>query len=258
MRQYFGSALFSVVAVGFIALFAPVIVLLFLAPYHWRYGVARTWSRLNLRLAEVVCGMHYTVEGTEHIPEGACIIFSKHQSAWETLALQMIFPPQVWVLKRELMWIPLFGWALGLLEPIAINRSAGHRAVQSIVEQGRKRLQAWRVLGLGNARQPALERAYAEFLVRCAARQHDRIATLAESHRARGGFVFVGDAGILPFIESSRLGEEFPHAIRRVAEPELAMCRGAIRWLESRNEKPRLNPLPSYRIAADPFNAFGG
>jgi 1-acyl-sn-glycerol-3-phosphate acyltransferase len=144
MRQYLGSALFSLTLFGSIFLFAPVIVLLFMAPYHWRYEIAKTWSRLNLWVAELACGIHYTVEGAEQIPDSACIIFSKHQSAWETLALQMVFPPQVWVLKRELIWVPMFGWALGLLEPIAIDRSAGRRAVQSIVEQGKQRLETGR------------------------------------------------------------------------------------------------------------------
>ncbi|MEE8482371.1 MAG: lysophospholipid acyltransferase family protein, partial [Acidiferrobacterales bacterium] len=80
----------------------------------------------------------------ENIPQGAVIIMGKHQSTWETFAFQQIFPPQVWVLKRELLRLPFFGWALALMEPIAINRGAGHRAVEQIIEQGRKRLQEGR------------------------------------------------------------------------------------------------------------------
>ena len=144
MRQFANSALFSFTLLASIAVFAPVIVMMFMAPYQWRYQVAKTWSRFNLGVAKTVCGIDYTVEGREHIPEGASIIFAKHQSAWETLALQTIFPPHVWVLKRELVWIPLFGWALGLLEPIAIDRKSGRRAVQSIIDQGLRRLQAGR------------------------------------------------------------------------------------------------------------------
>jgi 1-acyl-sn-glycerol-3-phosphate acyltransferase len=67
---------------------------------------------------------------------------ARHQSTWETLALQAIFPPQVWVLKRELLWIPFFGWGLASLKPIAIDRGAGRKALNQIIEQGRARLSA--------------------------------------------------------------------------------------------------------------------
>ena len=79
--------------------------------------------------------------GAENIPREPCIILAKHESAWETLAFQAIFPPQVWVVKRELLWIPFFGWGLAMLSPIAIDRKAGPRALRQMVEQGRERLQ---------------------------------------------------------------------------------------------------------------------
>ena len=68
------------------------------------------------------------------------MIIANHQSAWETLAFQVIFPPQVWVVKRELLWIPFFGWGLAMLSPIAIDRGAGMRALRQTLEQGRDRL----------------------------------------------------------------------------------------------------------------------
>jgi 1-acyl-sn-glycerol-3-phosphate acyltransferase len=80
------------------------------------------------------------VEGRERIPSGNHIVMSNHTSAWETVAQFLIFPPQVWVLKRELLWIPFIGWGLKLLRPISINRGAGHRAVTQVVDQGRARL----------------------------------------------------------------------------------------------------------------------
>src|SRR5262249_2230209 len=67
-------------------------------------------------------------------------ILAKHQSAWETLAFQLIFPPQVWVVKRELLWLPLFGWGLAMLSPIAIDRGSGARALRQLLDQGRERL----------------------------------------------------------------------------------------------------------------------
>jgi len=89
---------------------------------------------------ERLCGLKYVVEGRERIPPGNHIVMSNHTSAWETVAQFLIFPPQVWVLKRELLWIPFVGWGLKLLRPIAINRGEGHRAVNQVVEQGKARL----------------------------------------------------------------------------------------------------------------------
>lgn len=123
---------------------APLVVLAFPFPFHIRYATATQWARLNLWWLKLTCGLDYQVEGRENIPEHAAIIFSKHQSTWETLALQKIFPPQVWVMKRELLRVPFFGWALAMLEPIAIDRSAGRRAVFQLAEQGTERLQKGR------------------------------------------------------------------------------------------------------------------
>jgi 1-acyl-sn-glycerol-3-phosphate acyltransferase len=81
------------------------------------------------------------VEGLEHIPKGNGLILAKHQSAWETIFLQTIFPPQTWVLKRELLWLPIFGWGLALTRPIAIDRAAGKKALRQVINQGIDRLQ---------------------------------------------------------------------------------------------------------------------
>lgn len=95
-----------------------------------------------IRAATVICGVRYRVIGAENIPQQPCVILSKHQSAWETMAWQTIFPPQVWVMKRELLWIPFFGWGVAMLSPIAINRSSGSKALRQMAEQGRERLNA--------------------------------------------------------------------------------------------------------------------
>ena len=87
-----------------------------------------------------LCGLRYRIIGRENIPATPSIILSKHQSAWETLAFQEIFPPQVWVLKKELLRIPFFGWGLAMTSPIAIDRSARKKALEQIVEQGKDRL----------------------------------------------------------------------------------------------------------------------
>ena len=120
--------------------FGGVMALGFWLPYQAQFAIARTWARILLWVLERLCGLKYVVEGRERIPPGNHIVMSNHTSAWETVAQFLIFPPQVWVLKRELLWIPFVGWGLKLLRPIAINRGEGHRSVNQVVEQGKARL----------------------------------------------------------------------------------------------------------------------
>ena len=136
------SALFNLVLWLSVPLYAPIALLTFPLPFKWRYRVIAQWARFHVWFLKVLCRLDYRVEGREHLPDGPAILLAKHQSAWETLAFQVIFPPLVWVLKRELMWIPLFGWALSLLRPIAIDRGSGRRAVEQVVDQGRRRLRS--------------------------------------------------------------------------------------------------------------------
>ncbi|ADL56103.1 lysophospholipid acyltransferase family protein [Gallionella capsiferriformans] len=105
-----------------------------------RYRLISSYAKTMIWLVRVVCGIRHRVLGIEHIPQQPCIVLCKHQSAWETLALQAIFPPQAWVLKRELLWIPFFGWGLAMTSPIAINRSDGKGAVKQLLKQGKARL----------------------------------------------------------------------------------------------------------------------
>ena len=111
----------------------------FLNPFT-RYRIISTWSRLIVASAQAICGIRYRILGKENIPDKPCIVISKHQSAWETLAFQVIFPPQVQVVKKELLRIPFFGWGLAVLSPIAIDRGAGMRALKQLEEQGIERL----------------------------------------------------------------------------------------------------------------------
>ena len=134
----------SLIFVSFHALsivfFAVLSILLWTLPFKYRYKIMRLWAVSNIWMLKVVCGIHYEIKGLENISDTPCIIMCKHQSAWETLALQVIFPQQVWVLKRELLWIPFFGWGLAALNPIAIDRGAGRKALNQVVEQGKERL----------------------------------------------------------------------------------------------------------------------
>jgi len=112
----------------------------FALPRMTRYRLISGWSWLMIRMARAILGIEWRVEGREHLPSRPAVILAKHQSAWETMAFQLIFPPQVHVLKRELLWIPFFGWGLALMSPIAINRSRGMAALREIARRGRERL----------------------------------------------------------------------------------------------------------------------
>jgi 1-acyl-sn-glycerol-3-phosphate acyltransferase len=136
----FRSLLFTTYMMASACLFGAVMGVGFWLPYRAQFAIARSWARILLWVLERLCGLKYVVEGRDRIPPGNHIVMSNHTSAWETVAQFLIFPPQVWVLKRELLWIPFIGWGLKLLRPIAINRGEGHRAVNQVIEQGKLRL----------------------------------------------------------------------------------------------------------------------
>lgn len=136
------STLFALFLTLITPVFAVIALLTFPLPALTRYRIITVWTSWILWSLRVICGIRYRVIGRENIPADPCIILSKHQSAWETLAFQRIFPPQVWVLKRELLRVPFFGWGLAMLSPIAIDRSLRREALQQLVEQGVERLAA--------------------------------------------------------------------------------------------------------------------
>jgi len=107
-----------------------------------RYVIPRTWGLFLTWLAKVTCGIDYVVEGRENLPSVPFVSLWKHSSAWETLAQMFVGPPASWLLKHEVLWIPVVGWAVRTYKPIAIDRSAGHSAVNQVVRQGRERLAA--------------------------------------------------------------------------------------------------------------------
>ncbi|MDP9083986.1 MAG: 1-acyl-sn-glycerol-3-phosphate acyltransferase [Pseudomonadota bacterium] len=138
--QLLRSLIFTTYMMASACVFGAVMALGFWLPYRAQFAIARTWAKILFWVLGRLCGLTYVVEGRERIPQGNHIVMSNHTSAWETVAQFLIFPPQVWVLKRELLWIPFVGWGLKLLRPIAINRGEGHRAVNQVIEQGKARL----------------------------------------------------------------------------------------------------------------------
>jgi 1-acyl-sn-glycerol-3-phosphate acyltransferase len=138
------SLLFALGMWSALLVIAPLGLLTWPLPFAIRFKVISQWARFNVWWLEKTCGIHYQISGRENIPAGNGIVLCKHQSTWETLVLQQVFPAQVWLLKRELLWVPLFGWALALLEPIAIDRGAGRKALKQLIKQGKEKLAAGR------------------------------------------------------------------------------------------------------------------
>ena len=134
------STLYSLLQIIITPLYFLIILAAFPLPPIRRYRITSGWAHIMLFLLRLICGIRYRIIGVEHIPAAPSIILSKHQSAWETLAFQQIFPAQVWVLKKELLRVPFFGWGLALTSPIAIDRSSRKAALKQIVEQGKDRL----------------------------------------------------------------------------------------------------------------------
>jgi 1-acyl-sn-glycerol-3-phosphate acyltransferase len=134
------SALFALALVVVTPPYAILALLSFPLPRMARYRLISAWSRLVLWLAWLLCGIRWKIEGRKNLPDEPAVILSQHQSAWETLAFQEIFPPQVQVLKRELLWIPFFGWGLAMMSPIAIDRTRGAAAMRELARKGRHRL----------------------------------------------------------------------------------------------------------------------
>lgn len=140
--QFLGSLIFT----GFFMLFTFCYAIFFviaslLLPWRGRFALARCWARVLLGAARVLCRLDYQVTGAENLPKGeACIALMKHSSSWETIAQAALLPPQVWVLKRELTFIPFVGWGVRQLHCIAIDRGAGGAAVRQMIDQGRERL----------------------------------------------------------------------------------------------------------------------
>jgi 1-acyl-sn-glycerol-3-phosphate acyltransferase len=134
------SILFNLGMLVITPIFSVLAILLFPLPAVLHSRIISSWAYLAMFWLKVTCGLSFRIIGKENIPDHACIVLAKHQSAWETIAFQVIFPPQIWVMKRSLLLIPFLGWAFAALKAIAIDRAAGREALKQMVEQGKDRL----------------------------------------------------------------------------------------------------------------------
>jgi len=108
------------------------------APVYW---LCAGWLSLSIRSCRVICGARWRVHGMENLPDGPAILLSKHQSTWETFAFPMLMPkPLCYVFKRELLYIPFFGWAMARIDMIHIDRSKRSQAWARVAEQGRRHM----------------------------------------------------------------------------------------------------------------------
>ncbi len=130
------SAVFNLLFMLLTGVFSLLVILFrpfgFAASWFW----ARLWSRTIFALLRVICGIRLNIEGKQHLPDEPCVVMAKHQSAAETVAMPLLVPPYVWILKRELYYIPLFGWALALMGTIAIRRGNPREAIKQVIQQG--------------------------------------------------------------------------------------------------------------------------
>lgn len=111
-----------------------------LFPYHICFAIVSSWCTFNVYWAKITCGIRYEITGLENIPDKPCVIMSNHQSTWETLAFPSIFPTLTWVIKKELLYVPLFGWGIASTQPIALDRKQGKKSFIQLIRDGKEKL----------------------------------------------------------------------------------------------------------------------
>ncbi|MEN9560228.1 MAG: hypothetical protein RLZZ502_1439, partial [Pseudomonadota bacterium] len=138
--RYVGSVLLLIAQLILTPIFGTLVLMSAPLPATWRFWICACWTRLMVLMAKWTCGIHYRVEGEEHVPKRPYIVASKHSSTWETVFLATYFQPASFVAKRELLWLPFFGWGFALGSPITINRKAGAQAMAQMVAQSEDRI----------------------------------------------------------------------------------------------------------------------
>lgn len=165
LRSLLFTFVFYITTLLQMILYAPFY---FLMPYRMVWFVPKLWARITLLLQKHITATNYEIEGVENLPNGACIIAPKHQSAWETFGLLPYLNDPALVIKRELMWIPLFGWYMAKAQIIPINRTAPIKALKTIIQSAKKRAKQGRQILIfpeGTRRQPGQNPDYKSGIV---------------------------------------------------------------------------------------------
>lgn len=153
IRSIVFNVVFYVSLLGWLVIALPAFAL----PYRVVIAVAKAWGRYNLFLLRVICGLRADFRGLEKIPPGPLLVAAKHQSAWETFALLWLFDDPAFILKRELQWIPIFGWLTIKGRMIPVDRSARPASLNAMTQRASKELAAGRqiVIFPEGTRRPA-------------------------------------------------------------------------------------------------------
>jgi len=142
LLAYLKSALLLLVVLLGTVVFSILMLLVSPFPFGLHFKLAALWGQFVLAVTKLICGLSYKVTGLENIHNTqTAIVLCKHQSAWETIALMALLPPQSVLLKKSLLWLPFWGWAMATLKPIAINRSTPKAALSQLLKKGAIRLQ---------------------------------------------------------------------------------------------------------------------
>jgi 1-acyl-sn-glycerol-3-phosphate acyltransferase len=238
--QAIRSLLYQLILPLSAVVFISCVLVLWPLPFETRDKIIKQWVKFQVWLLRILCGLRWQVEGTENIPAGGMIVLSKHQSTLETFLFQLIFPPIVWVAKRELLWVPWFGWGLAMLDPIMINRSAGKRALDQVIEQGSKRLQQGRCIVIfpeGTRVPPGTRRKYGiggPILAEKTGFPVVPVAHNAGSFWGRGSMIIrpgTARISIGPVIKVGELGaEEIRARAEKWIEDKMMSLEGRSRW----------------------------
>ena len=154
--QFLKSAIYIIGASISLTVIILLALLVYFLPFKQRYTMISQWARFCIWWLKITCGLGFEIIGKENIPTSPCVVMSNHQSTWDTLVFQTFLPPQTWVLKKELLFIPVFGWGLAMLKPIIINRGDKLKAIRKVIKQGSARIKAgiWVIIYPEGTRQP--------------------------------------------------------------------------------------------------------
>ncbi len=238
------TALFMLLVSLWTIPFGILVTLAVVCPLPVRYRIIAIWRAGFMTFCRTLIGIHYRVIGRENIPAEPAIVLSKHQSAWETVGLQEIFPPLVFVMKRELLRVPFFGWGLAALKMISIDRADAKDALKQVFEQGRERLAAgyWVVIFPEGTRvEPGLTSRYKPGGAHLAVRSGHKIVPVA--HDA-GEFWRTSSFAIRPGLITVSIGPP----IDPVGKTALKINSLASAWIEA--EMRRISPH-RYPASAD-------
>lgn len=209
-------------------------------PVSWKESIGNAWGDVNVWALKTFCGLRHRVTGAANLSREPVIVMAKHQSAWETIVLRSIVRgQQAWVLKRELMWIPVFGWALAVMSPIAIDRSAGRKAVKQVIDQGTRALDEGRrviIFPEGTRTAPGTRGRYGIGGALLAERSGYPVVPIAHNAgnfwRRRGIRKYPGTIEVV-------IGEPIPVQGRKAS----AIIRDVEAWIEGEVEKLPGSPL---------------